>query len=104
MPQHLQMTLITLKGFATTEAVPCKFPTTLMQQPPSVSRLHDFQLGRTKNSLDTHQYLWFLGGTIKQLLNAGHGSKKHPELKRAVNCDKKSGADSLMNSTCLSSK
>ena len=28
MPQHLQMTRITVKGFATMEAVPCKLPLT----------------------------------------------------------------------------
>ena len=28
MPQHPQMTRITVKGFATMEAVPCKLPNT----------------------------------------------------------------------------
>ena len=65
MPQHLQMTRITVKGFATMEAVP------LQIAPPSFTRLHDLQLRKTKNSLDALQCLCFLGGTIKQLPNAG---------------------------------
>ncbi len=99
MPQHLQMTRITVKGFATMEAVPRKLPTKLVRQPPRVTRLHNIQLRKTKNSLDALQCHCFFGEIIKQLSNTGHGSKTSltpslmqlPELKRAVTCDKNSG-------------
>ena len=71
-----------------------------MRQPHNVTRLHDLQLRKTKNSLDALQCLCFFLGVMKQLPNAGHGSKKTslspslmqlPELKRAVTCGKNSG-------------
>ena len=72
MPQHLQMTRITVKGFATREAVPCKLPSVI---------------GYTISSSGKPGTAWmpfnasdFLGGIIKRLPNAGHGSKKHPYL------------------------
>ena len=83
MPQHLQMTRITVKVFATMKAVPANcLNTTLM-----------------------HSLLVSLGFTIfssgKPRTAAGHGSKKNvskspslmqlSELKQAVTCGKNSG-------------
>ena len=48
--------------------------------------LHDLQLGKTRNSLDALQCLCFLGGIIKQITNAGHGSKKHHYLLHWCRC------------------
>ena len=57
MPQHLQTTRITVKGFVTMKGVPAK-----MVMRPSVTWLPDLQLRKTKNSLDAIQCLCFLGG------------------------------------------
>ena len=81
MPQHLQMTRKLLKGLQQwRQFLANSLHTTLRRQPPSVYRLHDLQLRKTKNSLDALQCLCFLGGIIKQIPNAGHGSKKHSYL------------------------
>ena len=101
MPQHLQMTRITLKGLATMEAVPCKLP--LIQRS---SYSHLLSLGFTIFSSGKPRTAWMLFNASAFLGSNKTTSKRWswfqktslypslmqlPELKRAVNCDKKSG-------------
>ena len=74
MPQHLQMTRIKVKGFAMNSSMQisitqCSCDSRLVSQ-PSRSSVQEKQ-----NSLDALQCFTFLGGIIKQLSNAGHGSE-----------------------------
>ena len=101
MQQHLQMTRITVKGFTTMEAVPCKLP--LMQH---LCDSHLVSLGfmisssgkqRTawmpfiasafwgNNKTTSKRWSWFQKTSISPSL------MKLPALKRAVICDKNSG-------------
>ena len=100
MHQHLQMTRITVKGFATIGGSSLQIALTQRSCDSHLVLLGFtiFSSGkpRAANSLDALQCLCILGGIIEQLPNAGHGSKKtttslSPELKRAVTCDKNSG-------------
>ena len=101
MPQHLQMTRITEKGFTTMEAVPCKL--LLMQH---LCNSHQVSLGFTifssgkpriawmpfiasafwgNNKTTSKGWSWFQKNSLSPLL------MQLPELKRAVICDKNSG-------------
>ena len=97
MPQHLQMTCITVKGFATMEAVisltQCSCESHLVSL-----WLHDLQLGKIKNILDALQLpLLFWGNNRTTFIcwswfqSLSPSLMQLPELKRAVTCDKNSG-------------
>ena len=69
MPQHLQMTHITVKMVCNNGGSSLQITLTQcsLLQPPSITRLHDLQLTKTKNCLDALQCLCLLGGIIKHI-------------------------------------
>ena len=74
MPQHLQMTRIKVKGFAMNSSMQISI-TQRSCDSRLVSQASRSSVQEKQKSLDALQCFTFLGGIIKQLSNAGHGSE-----------------------------